>query len=118
MKELESLAAQAFERYSLLTTGRKASWTYLSDERKEAWMMEMIFFIEHISDRLKVKFKAVAPTNAQAGAYSAWFNDGVATERFSIINFIEMLDTEYIAQLEDYKAILAEKKRRSHLTSE
>lgn len=118
MKELESLAAQAFERYTLMTSGRKANWTYLSEERKEAWMMEMIFFIEHISNRLKGKFKAVAPTNSTAGAYSAGYNDGVATERLSIMNFIDMLDTEYIAQLEEYKAQVAEKKRRNRLTSE
>lgn len=119
MTELESLAAQAFERYAKLTTGQKANWEYLSDERKEAWMKEVIFYIEHISKRLKTKFKPVPPaSNANAGAYTAGYNDGIATERLSITNFIAMLDKDYVAQLEDFKSKLAEKKRRSHLTSE
>ncbi len=116
MTELESLAAQAFEKYSRLTTGKPASWTYLSEERKQAWMKEMIFFIEHISDRLKTKFKAPPRSNPSGGAYATGFNDGITTERLSIMNFIEMLDTEYADQLNQRANIEAEKKRRSHLT--
>lgn len=116
MTELESLAAQAFEKYSRLTTGKPASWTYLSEERKQAWMKEMIFFIEHISARLKTKFKAPPRSNPSGGAYAAGFNDGIATERLSIMNFIEMLDNEYVDQLEQRAGAEAEKKRRSHLT--
>lgn len=116
MTELESLAAQAFEKYSRLTTGKPANWTYLSEERKQAWMKEMIFFIEHISDRLKTKFKAPPRSNPSGGAYAAGFNDGIATERLGIMNFIEMLDTEYKDQLDQRAGHEAEKKRRSHLT--
>jgi hypothetical protein len=42
----------------------------------------------------------------------------MATERLSIMNFIEQLDTKYIEELEQFQAVQAEKKRRSHLTSE
>lgn len=115
MKELESLAALAFERYSKLTTGHRSDWKYLSEERKEAWMKEVIFYIEHISDRLKIKFKTPPRVNETGGAYAAGFNAGLTTERLSIINFIDMLDTEYKNQLQEYKDIRQEKKRRSRL---
>jgi hypothetical protein len=118
MTKLEQLAASAFERYARLTTGRPASWTYLAQDRKEAWMKEMIFFIEHISDRLKAEFKAPPRSNPNAGAYAAGYADGMATERLSITNFIEQLDTKYVEDLEYFKAVNAEKKRRSNLTSE
>ena len=118
MTKLERLAASAFERYSRLTTGKPANWTYLSQERKEAWMKEMIFFIDHISERLKTEFKAPPRSQPSGGAYAAGFNDGMATERLSIMNFIEQLDTKYIEELEQFQAVQAEKKRRSYLTSE
>lgn len=116
MTELESLAAQAFEKYSRLTTGKPANWTYLSEERKQAWMKEMIFFIEHISDRLKTKFKVPPKINPNGGAYAAGFNDGLSTERLSIMNFIEMLDTDYKDQLDQHKSVITEQKRRNRLT--
>lgn len=118
MTKLERLAASAFERYSRLTTGKPANWTYLSQERKEAWMKEMIFFVEHISDRLKTEFKAPPKSNPSGGAYAAGYNDGMATERLSIMNFIEKLDTDYINDLEQFKDINNEKKRRAHHKSE
>lgn len=115
MTELESLAAQAFERFAKLK-GQKADWTYLSEERKVAWMKEMIFFIEHISDRLKTKFKAPPRSNPNGGAYATGFNDGLTTERLSITNFIEMLDEDYKDQLDQRESVQIEKKRRNHLT--
>lgn len=118
MTKLERLAASAFERYSRLTTGKPANWTYLSEERKEAWMREMIFFIEHISDKLKTEFKAPPKSNPSGGAYATGFNDGLTTERLSIVNFIEQLDTQYIADLEQFKDVQSEKKRQGHLKSE
>lgn len=116
MTELESLAAQAFDKYSRATTGFAGNWAYLSEERKQAWMKEMIFFIEHISDRLKAKFKAPPKSNPSGGAYAAGFNDGIATERLSITNFIEMLDTEYKDQFNQRTAVVAEAKRQEKLT--
>ena len=116
MTELETIAAQAFEKYSRLTTGKPASWAYLSEERKEAWMKEIIFFVEHISDKLKDKFKTPPQrSNPNVGAYTAGYNDGIITERLSIVNFIDMIDTEYKNQLEQYREVKQEEKRRTHL---
>ena len=116
MTELESLAAQAFDKYSRATTGHSGNWAYLSEERKQAWMREMIFFIEHISDRLKTKFKAPPRSNPSGGAYATGFNDGIATERLSITNFIDMLDTEYKEQYDQRIQVQAELKRQEKLT--
>lgn len=113
MTELETMAARAFEKYGL-ATGQPVNWSYLSEERKQAWMCEIIFYVDHVNSKLKEKIKPMG-TQAPGGAYAAGYNDGVAVERMAILNLIETLGEDYKNQFNLRLDIIAEKERQSKL---
>ena len=104
MTELEQLAKEAFDRFCVLT-GEKANWIYISEDRKIAWMKEVIFLSDFFSEKMREKFKRVPEINPQTGSFALGYNQGIAMERTATINFIEYVDNDLKEQLDQYKAV-------------
>jgi len=113
MTELEKMAAQAFEKFGK-ETGQSVSWAYISEERKQAWMCEIIFYVDHVTSKLNEKFKPTAPSQAM-GAYAAGYNDGITIERMAIQRLIESIGEEYKRQFNERLEINKEKERQNKL---
>jgi len=114
MTELEIMAAKAFEKFGS-ATGQSVSWSYLSEERKQAWMCEIIFYVDHVTSKLKEKLKPVGQATQNMGAYAAGYNDGIAVERMALNNLLEQLGEDYKNQFNQRLEIIAEKERQSKL---
>ena len=101
--KLERLAAEIFGRYSMATDGRRASWEHLPKERKLAWMAEVIFYVENISDQLKDRFSRPPKFDPASTSYALGYNQGIALERAEIFKFIEELDEGLKKEFTEYK---------------
>lgn len=101
--ELERLAAEMFDKYSMATQNRRASWEHLSKERKLAWMAEALFFIEHIAGQMKARFSKPPRLDPASTSYALGFNQGVALERSEVFKFLEHLDEGLKEEFESFK---------------
>lgn len=113
MSELETMAARAFEKFAA-AIGQTANWAYLSEERKQSWMCEIIFYVDHVNSKLKEKIKPMG-TQPPGGAYAAGYNDGIAVERMAIMNLIETLGDDYKNQFNERLENIKEKERQAQL---
>lgn len=102
MRLLEKLTKGYFERYSKRTTNSVATWSRLSPERKEVWMKEILFMMDYIVDELKVKFKEPPQIPQNSSSLSTGYAQGVATERMETVKFIEFLEENLEADLEEF----------------
>ncbi len=102
MTEVERLAKEAFERYVLATTGKDAYWTHLSDDRKVAWMHEVIFLMDFLATSVHKKFKEVPPQQNN-NVYATGYYTGMATERAAMIELIQYLKNDLKRQVEEFK---------------
>lgn len=114
MTELEIMAARAFEKFAA-ETGQSANWAYLSEERKQAWMCEIIFYVDHVTSKLLEKLKPIGPATQNMGAYAAGYNDGIAVERMALQNLLEKISEDYKNQFNQRLEIIKEKERQSNL---
>ncbi len=102
MTELEQLAKEAFQRYVLATTGKDGYWTHLNNDRKVAWMKEVIFLMDFLATSVHKKFKEVPPAQNN-NVYAQGYYSGMATERTSMIELIQYLKNDLKKQLKEFE---------------
>jgi len=103
MTQLEILAKESFERYAVRVVGHRSNWDYISKERKQAWMEEVItmsdYFIENFRNKISSKAK---PARGQSG-FENGMSSGILQERQDILNFLQQLDDKLKSDLEEFK---------------
>ena len=103
MTQLEVLAKEMFERYAVRVAGHKSNWDYISDERKLAWMEEVLvmsdYFIENFRANLNKKPTPIRGNSGFENGHAA----GVIKERQETLNFIQHLDEQLKKDLEELK---------------
>ncbi len=100
MKELELLAIDLFNRFSLKQNGRSYDWNYLSRDRQIEWMKEVVINLEFVLDKVRGKIKLPPGSASNEAAYGAGFKDGLRTKHLEIMQVIDDLDQNLKAQLD------------------
>ena len=101
MNKLEHLAKGAFEHYSERITGYVENWNDLSEERKKAWMLDILCITDHIIEKLVGEFKEIPTLRPNTTSYFKGYNDGMMEERITVKNFIENILEELENNLAD-----------------
>ena len=102
MNTLEKLAKGLFERYSKRTTGQQATWSFLSPLRQAAWMNEALIVVKHVVFELKIRFKDIPEPKPNQTSFAQGFNQGVASERLSILEFLSYIIDDLDEELDDF----------------
>jgi hypothetical protein len=100
--KLEVYAARIFEEY-VKQQGIDGHWDYLSSTRKLNWIKEANFLMRSSIQELSKCFKPLPKSNPQA-SYEAGYQHGMATERNSLLSYVEYLSQDLeqqYRQLED-----------------
>jgi hypothetical protein len=100
MSDLHQLAQDLFYEYSR-KENKVANWQYLNDERKLAWMTEVLVVWDKLVEDLKSQIRP-ANTTTQSTTYAMGYNDAVIVERRDFLAILERTNSKLKTQLQDF----------------
>lgn len=109
MKDLERIAKEWFERYSVKETGKRLRWDLLSKNRKLEWMEEVLMVSDIYMKYLQEEVKPVGNLPRGSTSYANGFNEALRGER---IRFYNLTLTRHEQLLEEYNEFKIEDKKK------
>lgn len=102
MKNLEGLARELFTRFAE-NSEVSADWDYLSDERKLAWMQDVLTISNYFLGNMKSEIKPIPNIQKFSTVYEAAYNDGLRSERVAVTSLVENIHKKLLDEYEDFK---------------
>jgi hypothetical protein len=103
MKQLERMASELFHSFARME-GREANWDYLSEERKKAWIRDVMVMARYFVVQLQKEVKPMPNRNAHT-SFESGFVAGQKSERLAFQQLVEeiynQLENEYDALQEN-----------------
>lgn len=87
MKHLEKMAAELFHSYARME-GSSADWDHLSNERKKAWIRDVMVMARYFVVQLQKEVKPMPNRNSHT-SYESGFVAGQKTERIAFQTLVE-----------------------------
>lgn len=100
MKDLEGIARDLFTKFHMKETGKVGNWDYLSDERKLAWMQDVMHIADFIIKEIKSEIRPLPISTSTGTAYESGFMAGLRSERIQNEKIINAIEEDLIEQLE------------------
>lgn len=101
--DLEKLAQEMFERYSINEKGKKYNWNYLGASRKALWMKEALTYLEFIIEKSVVFLNKNPERSTDNSSYVVGYIDGLLSERRSLFNFFRELLKNFKEQMDEFE---------------
>lgn len=99
MFDIESLAKEIFERFSLEETGRSAKWQYLNPERQQAWKRDVILIADKLLGELRKDIKPPLIINSKTQtSFNLGYLAGKNEERVMMITLLQKYHEELIKE--------------------
>lgn len=103
MKQLELMASELFHSFARMQ-GSSANWNYLSEERKKAWIRDVMVMARYFLVQLQKEVKPMPNRNAYT-SFESGFVAGQKSERLAFQQLVEeiykQLENEYDALQEN-----------------
>lgn len=100
MKNLEGMALDLFNKFSLKETGKVGDWLYLSNERKIAWMADALVMANYFYKEVLLSIKPLAPTQKHDTVYAVGYADGARSQH---VYMSELFREQYQKLLDEYE---------------
>jgi hypothetical protein len=100
MSDLYELAQDLFYEYSK-KENKVANWQYLNDERKLAWMEEVVVIWDKLLVDLQSQIRP-ANTSPQSTSYAMGYNEAVKAERRDFLDLLDRANNKLKEQLEQF----------------
>lgn len=112
MKNLETLAREVFDRFAK-NSGSKADWNYLSEERKLAWMQDVLLISEYFLNDVKSQLKPIPFNQKFSTVYETAYNEGLRSERVAFTTLVEDVHKKLLDEYEDFEYSVSRSKKNS-----
>lgn len=111
MNNLESLAKTRFEQYSKSETGKVLNWYHLPQERKVAWMQEVLDGFEFIIKNLKDRLKLDPVPGRMNTTYALGRAEGINSEKMRYIQELTLLAEDLHNELDYFEECYAKQQQ-------